>query len=534
MINRLKPFLAIATAFVMANPSTTFAASHREAPITALDRAADITDVYAFVSYDNPNNVTFIMNVDPLLDPGNGPNWFPFDPDILYRINVDNTNTALANVSFEVRFQTQIRAPGVFQALVGAGNGISAPADSPAPVAPGTPIIPPAITSLDGPGSAGINLRQTYTVTMVNNGVRTPLSNSAGGPLFAVPTNVGPRTMPNYPALAAQGIYSLGNGIRVFAGTVDDPFYIDLGAAFDTLNLRASAFPSGVAGVLTPAQDSNDTVNYAPDNVSGYNVNTIAIEVPIAMITRTGTKVAATDPAATIGVWATTSRPRITIRNSPDPSLSAGEFRQVQRMGNPLINELIIGTGFKDRWSMSQPVDDAQFASFALDPLLARVLNAAYEAIYGAGALPIPTPPRTDLLPLVTYAPPIAAPGTAAGPIADLLRLNTGVPPSSAGARKRLGVLAGDNAGFPNGRRVSDDVTDIALRVVAGVLVPAPPFNNPLSVHHFLGDGVNTNDMPYQETFPYSPFAQSGRNSRHIDPGEPGCAGAPGGICPIN
>lgn len=514
----------------MANPSTTFAASHREAPITSLDRTADITDFYAFVSYDNPNNVTFIMNVDPLLDPGNGPNYFPFDPDILYRINIDNTNTASDNIAFEFRFQTEIRAPNLFQAYAGALNGIPAPADSPAPVPPGTPIIPPAITALDGPGSAGFSVRQHYTVTMVNNGVRTPLNTNASSGLIAVPSNVGPRTMPNYPALAAQGIFSLGNGIRVFAGTVDDPFYIDLGAAFDTLNLRAGAFPSGIPGVLTPAQDANDTTNYAPDNVSGYNVNTIAIEVPIAMLTRTGTKVAASDPAATIGAWGTTSRPRITIRNSPDPSLSAGEFRQVQRMGNPLINELIIGTGFKDRWSMSRPADDSQFANFDLDPLLARVLNAAYEALFGPGALPIPTPPRTDLLPLVTYAPPIAAPGTPAGPIADLLRLNTGVPPATAGARKRLGVLAGDLAGFPNGRRVSDDVTDIALRVVAGVLVPAPPFNNPSSVHHFLGDGVNTNDVPYQETFPYSAFAQSGRNSRHVDPGEPGCTGT----CPVN
>ncbi len=499
----------------MVAPPPGFAASHREAPITALDRAADITDIYAFVSYDDPSKVTMILNVDPLLEPGNGPNYFPFDDNILYSIKVDNNNTATEGVAFNVQFTTEIRAPQVFTGFVGAGNGINAPANSPAPVPPGTPIVPPAITALDGPGSAGLSLRQHYTVTMVKNGVSTPLT--SGGTLFAVPSNVGPRTMPNYPALAAQGIYSLGNGVRVFAGTVDDPFYIDLGAAFDSLNFRAGAG----GGVLSPAADADDNTNTASDTVSGYNVNTIAIEVPIAMLTRTGTKVAATDPAATIGVWGTTSRPRITVRRAPLPAASSGSFSQIQRMGNPLINELIIGTGSKDFWSMSQPKDDAQFANFDLDPLLARVLNAVY-------GINIPTPPRTDLLPLVTYAPPIAAVGTAAGPIADLLRLNTGVGPTSAGSRKRLGLLAGDGAGYPNGRRVSDDVTDISARAVAGVLNPA--FN--VAPNNRIGDGVNTNDVPYQETFPYVAFAQSGRDRRHIDPGEPGCTKNAGAPCP--
>jgi hypothetical protein len=268
------------------------------------------------------------------------------------------------------------------------------------------------------------------------------------------------------------------------------------------------------------AADANDNVNIAPDTVSGYNVNTIAIEVPIAMLTRTGTKVAASDPAATIGTWGTTSRPRILVRRSPLPSAASGGWAQVQRMANPLINELIIGTGFKDFWSLSFPKDDAQFASFDLDPLLARVLNA----IYG---IAVPNPPRTDLLPLVTYAPPIAAPGTTAGPIADLLRLNTGVAPTPQPSRRRLGLLAGDGAGFPNGRRVSDDVTDIAARAVAGILAGA-------QYAYPIGDGVNTNDVPYQETFPYVAWAQSGRNRRHIDPGEAGCTMGAGAACPVN
>lgn len=515
-MNRTKPFACVILAAAMVSPQPGFAASHREAPITALDHKADITDFFAFVSYDDPTKVTFLLNVDPLLEPGNGPNYFPFDDNILYAIDIDNNNDALPHISFQFQFQTAIRAPGVFTGFVGAGSGINAPANSPPPVAPGTPIVPPAITALDGTGSAGLNLRQTYTVTMVNNGLSTQLTNANGGSLFAVPTNVGPRTMPNYPALASQGIFSLGNGIRVFAGTVDDPFYIDLGAAFDSLNFRLGAG----GGVLSPAQDANDNTNFAPDFVSGYNVNTIAMEVPITMLTRTGSLLAATDPAATIGAWGTTSRPRITVRRSPLPPAMSGGWSQVQRMANPLINELIIGTGSKDFWSMSFPVDDSQFASFDLDPLLARVFNAVY-------GINVPTPPRTDLLPLVQYVPPIAAPGTPAGPIADLLRLNTGVPPTAASARSRLGLLGGDGAGFPNGRRVSDDVTDISSRVVAGILA-GPSFS------YRIGDGVNTNDVPYQETFPYVAFAQSGRNRRHIDPGEPGCTMGTGAPCPIN
>jgi hypothetical protein len=304
---------------------------------------------------------------------------------------------------------------------------------------------------------------------------------------------------------------------------VDDPFYIDLGAAFDSLNLRKGPSRS-IGGVLTPAQDADDNTNTAPDFVSGFNVNTIAIEVPIAMLTHTGTQVLASNPAATIGVWGTTSRPQITVRRAPNPTETSGLWSQVQRMGNPLINELIIGTGDKDFWSLSRSKDDAQFAHYALDPLLARVVNAVY-------GINIPPPPRSDLLLLMQYLPPIAAPGTPKGPEADLLLFNTGVPPTPKASRRRLAVLAGDFAGFPNGRRVSDDVTDIALRVVAGgVLVSG--FN--VFPNNLLGDGVNTNDVPYQETFPYVAFAHDGRDSRHIDPGEPGCTMGAGAPCPIN
>jgi len=513
---RRRSFVSLALSLLLITPPGVFASSHREAPITALDHAADITDFYAFVSYDHPDRVTFIMNVDPFLEPSNGPNFFPFDPNVLYQIRVDNTHDAVSDVTFNIQFQTQIRAPQLFTGFAGAGNGINAPANSPAPVKPGTPIVPPAITSLDGPGSAGLSLRQTYTVTMFRGTKKIPLTSVTGASLFAVPTNIGPRTMPNYEALAMQGIYTVQGDrgdIRVFAGTVADPFFIDLGAAFDSLNFRAGAG----GGVLTAAQDKDDHLNLAPNAVSGFNVNTIAIEVPIAYLTSDGNQHPATDPRATIGAWATTSRPQLTVRRSPLPDESEGAFYQVQRLGNPLINELIIGTGFKDKWSMSHPANDAQFASFDLDPTLARLFNA----IYGIN---IPPPPRTDLLPLVTYAPPIAAPGTPAGPIADLLRLNTGVPPTPMANRSRLGLIAGDGAGFPNGRRVTDDVVDIAARVVGGGVLN-PKFN--VAPNNLIGDGVAATDVPTQETFPYVHFAYSGRDSRHIDPSETGCGDQP-------
>jgi hypothetical protein len=264
--------------------------------------------------------------------------------------------------------------------------------------------------------------------------------------------------------------------------------------------------------------------NFASDTVSGYAVNSIAIEVPVTLLTRTGNVEPANSTAATIGVWATTSRPRTTLRRSPLPAVSTGAFNQIQRMGNPLINELIIGTGSKDRFSMDHPKNDAQFDKFFLDPALARVLNALTS-----GSIAVPDAPRLDLLPLVTYAPPIAASGTAPGPIADLLRLNTGVPPTplASSTLSRLGLLGGDPAGFPNGRRVFDDVTDISLRAVAGVLNPA--FNR--FPNNALGDGVNVNDAPYRTTFPYLADAPSGRDRRHIDPGEPGCTGGVGAAC---
>src|SRR5271168_4391952 len=208
-MQKRRSFVALAMSLLLMTPPGVFASSHREAPITALDHSADITDFYAFVSYDHPDRVTFIMNVDPFLEPSNGPNYFPFDPNVLYQIKIDNNHDALADLTFNIRFQTQVRAPGLPVGFAGAGAGINAPKNSPPPVAPGTPIVPPAITSLDGPGSAGLSLRQTYTVTMYRGAQKLNLTPTTGSTLFAVPSNVGPRTMPDYEALAKQGIYTV-------------------------------------------------------------------------------------------------------------------------------------------------------------------------------------------------------------------------------------------------------------------------------------------------------------------------------------
>jgi hypothetical protein len=495
-MKKLKSVVALAMSLFMLAPSSLFASSHREAPITALDRAADVTDWYAFVSYDDPTKVTFILNVDPLLEPANGPNYFPFDPNVLYEMHVDNNQDGLDDITFQFRFNTQINLPTVFTGFVGGIDGF------------------PQITSLSGPGAAGLSLSQTYTVTMIKKGKATNLNN--GQVLYAVPSNVGPLTMPNYQSLFNQGIYSLGSGIRVWAGTADDPFFIDLGAAFDSLNFR-----SGVGPVLSEAIDADNTHNYAPDAVGGYNVNSIVLEVPITMLTVDGKLHGSGDKQAVIGTYGSTSRHLFPVRRSSNPDVDASLLRQVNREGNPLINEVIIGTGSKDRFSMDYPVHDSQFSSFVLEPVLASVFSSL--------GVPVAPNPRTDLLILVQYEAPICpgcGPGDV-GPIADLLRLNTGIPPTPVGSQLRLGFIAGDSAGYPNGRRPVDDVFDISARAVAGILV------DPVTYGTRLGDGVQTKTEGLNTSFPYVMPANNGRDSAHTGPGQTGCTGQPGGICPV-
>lgn len=459
------------------------AASHREAPLIANDPAADITDVYLFRSWTNPANVVLIMNVIPTQEPSSGPNYFNFGDDVLYSFHFDlNADGKADDVNLEVRFKTEIR--GVVAQL-----GL-----------PLSYVALPPITALDGAGSEGLGLRQSYTVSRVQNGSRTDLGSA---PMFAVPSRVGPRTMPNYEALASQGFYALNNGGRVFAGQRDETFYIDLGAAFDTLNLRRTP------PILSAAEDANDTVNpFGNDMLSGFNVSTIAIEIPIASLT--------SNPNAVIGMYASTSRQKVRVLREDKDAVLSGPLVQVARMANPLVNELIIGTVRKDEWNATDPEQEARFLDFYLNSRLATAMNI----VFGTG---FPTMNRTDLVNvLLKYAsqPQTGACGLASG-CSELLRLNLAVSPTPPAAQKRLSVLAGDPAGWPNGRRPNDDVTDIALRVVAGALLGPVPA---------LGDGVNFNigsvgsnltGNGIYTVFPYLPTPHDGRNRRHIDCGEP-------------
>lgn len=474
------------------------AASHREAPLIAQDPAADITDVYAFTNYNDPSKVVLIMNVIPAQEPSAGPNYFFFDPNVLYAVHLDLNRDGVADdLSFEVAFKTELR-----NALAGFGL--------PSPVANvGRPEVG-QITALDGPGSAGLGIRQNYTVTMVKkqpNGLmkRTLLKATDGEPLFAVPSNQGPFTMPDYESLAAQGIRSLGQGVRVFAGQRDETFYIDLGAVFDgPLNVRPPA------PVLSDAQDADDHHNFGGvDMFSGFNVSTIAIEVPKSLVMpSTGSQ---------IGLYASTSRKTVTVLRKKTDPIIVGPYVQVGRMGNPLVNELIIRFGDKDRWNATEPEEESTFLSDYRSPTLATVLNLLY-------GVPIPAAPRDDLVnALLRYS------GTSGGALSELLRLDLATPPTPAASQKRLGILAHDAGGtptpdpaaWPNGRRPNDDVTDIALRVVSGVLLGTGNTR--------LGDGVNFNiGAPgtgvtangIAMDFPFLPTPHDGRDRRHIDPGE--------------
>lgn len=433
--------VAVAAAASGPEPDTARAASHREAPLISLDGGADITDYFMFRSYepDKSDRVVLVMDVTSQ-EPSSGPNYWRFDPGVVYSFNVDNNADGKAeDVRFEFRFEDEIRGInkdlGLFTSYIA---------------------LPP-ITALDGPGSEGLGLRQRYSVTMVHGKTRTTLAHG----LIAVPSNVGPRTMPNYDALAAQGVYDLGAGVRVFAGQRDDPFYIDLGAFFDTLNLR------------TPGTDM----------LSGFNVNTIALEVPSTMLTRTAGK-------HVLGGYAATARSQVQIHRGSSIK-NEGPLVQVQRLANPLVNEAIIGTRDKDEWNALDPDGEERFEEY-YDNL--RV-TTALEAVFGADASPLLNVKNL----LLKY-------DAAETNLSELLRLDLRVAPTPLGSQQRLTVLAGDNAGWPNGRRPIDDVTDVAVKVIGGT--------NYLSA----SDGVDANDKPYPASFPFLASPHDGRNRVHANP----------------
>ncbi len=468
-------------------PTSSLASSHREAPLIVADPLADNTDTYAFRSTEPGRSgfVTLIANWIPFQEPSGGPHFYKFDDTVLYEIYVDNTGDGVEDITYQFRFKTRfINGDSVL--------GMAAPNQALA----GTGGIDPLITSLDDPD---YNEPQTYSVTRIDRHTGKSGKVIASG-LVTPPSNIGPRTTPNYEAALAQpAVYALPNGGRVFAGQRDEGFYIDVGGVFDTLKLRSIATDGGV------------------DSTAGFNVNTIAIEVPIQELTRSGAVPnGPTSLDAVIGVWAVSSRQKISVLRSVFDDdgaesltvgpLTAGPMQQVSRLGSPLVNELIIPLKLKDRFNASTPEGDSQFAQFVTNPQLAQLLSAVF-------GISIPQGPRNDLVAIFATGIPV---NNVTGPnfttfLSDgkpheMLRLNVAIPPAESPSR--LGLLGGDVAGFPNGRRVFDDVVDIELRAVAGG-TPFTPATN-VSPNNTLGDGVANNDVPFLTRFPYLGTPQSG------------------------
>jgi hypothetical protein len=497
--------------------SFTDASSHRESPMTQADPLADATDLYAFTSPDAPDTVTLIANWVPLEEPADGPNFYQFGdaPDYVYGIKIDNNGDALPDVGFEWKFTTQIQNPNTFLYNTG------------------------PITSLDDPD---FNFRQVYTLTRIDyaTNMRTVLGTDIPTP----PNFIGPRSEPDYASLSNAAIKTLSGGYKTFAGPVDDPFFVDLGSITDVLALR----------------------NPGSDTVSGFNTHSVVLQAPKSLLVQDGCNLSdeadKTSGDCVIGIWSTTDRPQVDVLGGaggllgdsrifgdlncdnvfgpPDlqqglksfldqpvkqatddcPDIGKSNMVQVSRLGNPLVNEVVIPVGKKDIFNRSQPKDDAQFASYVTDPELAGLLNLIYNGIL----TPIPASGRTDLVTVfLTGVPTLTQPANVVA--SEELRLNVTTPVSQNPSP--LGVLGGDFQGFPNGRRLTDDVTDIALRAVAcgygavyTVFDPFGPCNNATFGNSpnntaAVSDNVNANDKPFSNTFPYEAQPNSGFDHAH-------------------
>jgi hypothetical protein len=426
------------------------ASSHREAPLISQDPLADNTDVYAFVSPANPDRVTLLANFIPFEAPYGGPNFFKFDDNVLYEIMVDNNGDAVEDITFQFKFRTEVRNPNTFLYNTG------------------------PITSLDSPN---FNVRQFYTLTRIDGPRRKGRATVLAQDVPTPPVNVGLRSTPNYDALANAAIRQLPGGMQVFAGQRDDPFFVDLNV-FDLL--------------AVPPADTNNS-----DSLAGFNVHTIAIEVPITTLSSSGSRpLSASDRSAIIGVWSTASRPSVTSRGNGQEKHS-NNYVQVSRLGQPLVNEVVVPRGTKDAFNALEPTQDAAALPFVTDPEVPKLLSALF-------GIQSPPAPRNDLVTIFLTGIPGLNKRDGDVP-SEMLRLNMAIPPTPNPLA--LGVLAGDAAGFPNGRRPIDDVVDIALRVMAGATPLTPTFNTGINAQ--LGDGVFQNDKALPLTFPYiaSPHA---------------------------
>lgn len=464
--------LAVSSMLLTMSGLPLMASSHAEAPLTSMDRYADNTDVYAFRSTESGRSgyATIIANFVPFQDPSGGPQFYRFDDNVLYEIKIDNTGDGQPDITYQFQFTTQIVNENTILGHNAANeNGV--------------------IGSLN---DADYNMPQTYTVRRIDHrsgrrghivasGLRTP------------PSNVGPRVTPNYETnLGQPSVYNLPNGGRVFAGQRDEGFFIDVGAVFDGLAFRSIGASGGV------------------DTLRSFNVNSIAIEVPIQELTRSGAVPSSpTSADAVVGIYSTASRRAVRVINGPHTT--NGPWRQVSRLGNPLVNEVVIPLGLKDAFNASDPTQDAVAVPAVLDPELPKLIQFVF-ANYGDFNgnrlnINIPPAPRNDLAQIFALGIPV---NSVTGPNYttviegtngphEYLRLNLGIAPSTNPSR--LGLLGGDVAGFPNGRRVFDDVVDISLRAVLGGTPFTPDYNMP--PNNAIGDGVSTNEQPYLTRFPY-------------------------------
>ena len=443
-------------AFGAFHPGPVKASSHSEAPETTKDRLADDTDLYAWVANDAPQAVTFVGNWVPLIEPNSGPNFASFDDNASYYINVDNVGDSHKHIRFEFTFHTMRLNENTFLYNTG------------------------PVLSLDDPR---LNVRQSWTLKRIDVDTNQEIVLGTGR---VAPYFVGPTSMPDYASLAQSAIQTLPGGYKVFVGPRDDPFFVDLAAVFDLLSIRR------------PPGDKGKGV----DGVGGYNVMSVVLQVPKERLTKDGM---APDPAKNnniIGIWDTAERQQTRVLNGDGTIGFSGPEIQVSRLGMPLVNEIVIPLGKKDLFNASEPSKDvANFGAYVVDPEPAKLLHG----IFGIN---VPPAPRSDLVSVFATGVPGLNQPTGVSP-GEMLRLNMSIPP--AAAPKTLGVLAGDIAGFPNGRRLGDDVVDIELRVVAGVLVDG--FN--VAPNNRLGDGIDANDLPFLPYFPYVAPPQNPLNHEH-------------------
>jgi Domain of unknown function (DUF4331) len=453
--------------------------SHREAPAISKDPVADNTDLYAFVSPDDPGTVTIISNFLPLEAPFGGPNFFEFGDDVRYEIHIDNDADGAPEITYEFEFHTEVRNSETFLYNIGPIDSISSP---------------------------NWNRRQFYSVTRVKNGHRKVLASNLACP----PCNIGPASTPGYGKLAAEAIHDIGGGTSAFAGQRLEGFYVDLGAIFDLGDLRP--FQNLHLASMAAAHG----VNASHD----FSVHSIALKVPKHELTRDGSK--PTDPMSgksVIGVWSAASRRRALVREAGTGTThEAGRWVQVSRLGNPLFNEVIVPLGDKDRWNALPAQDDAQFVHYVAHPELAGLLPVLYPGVFPN--LAKLRAARADLVAiLMTGIPAGIVPGfqnfTGANP-ADQLRLNMAIPPTPKNP-KPIGLIGGDAAGFPNGRRVFDDVVSVELRAIAGLTYPLVNKRyTPDAAASLLTDGLGPAATRYLPHFPYLGTPVSGYQTKPL------------------